>query len=127
MYRIFIVEDEETIASLIKSNLEKWGFEIKCAENFKRITEEISAFSPQLVLMDIGLPFYNGFYWCSEIRRISKVPVVFLSSAADNMNIVMAMNMEGNHHKFQNISFRVHIVSPVVFINYTKRIFQHKS
>ncbi|MGN0577400.1 MAG: response regulator transcription factor [Ruminiclostridium sp.] len=84
------------MASAIKNHLEKWGFEVKCAENFKQITEEFSAFSPQLVLMDIGLPFYNGFYWCGEIRRISKVPVVFLSSAADNMNIVMAMNMGGD-------------------------------
>ncbi|MGN0588596.1 MAG: response regulator transcription factor [Ruminiclostridium sp.] len=96
MYRIYIIEDEEAIASAIKNNLEKWGFEVKCAEDFRSITEEFSAFSPQLVLMDIGLPFFNGFYWCSEIRRLSKVPVVFLSSAADNMNIVMAMNMGGD-------------------------------
>ncbi|MGN1422977.1 MAG: response regulator transcription factor [Oscillospiraceae bacterium] len=96
MYRIYIIEDEEAIASSLKNSLEKWGFEVKCAENFRSITEEFSAFSPQLVLMDIGLPFYNGFYWCGEIRRISKVPVVFLSSASDNMNIVMAMNMGGD-------------------------------
>ena len=96
VYRIFIIEDEEAIASAIKNHLEKWGFEVKCAENFKLITEEFSDFSPQLVLMDIGLPFYNGFYWCGEIRRISKAPVMFLSSASDNMNIVMAMNMGGD-------------------------------
>lgn len=93
MYRIYIVEDEEAIASAVKNSLEKWGFEVKCAEEFRNITEEFTAFSPQLVLMDIGLPFFNGFYWCGEIRRISKVPVVFLSSASDNMNIVMAMNL----------------------------------
>ena len=96
MYRIYIVEDEEAIASAVKNSLEKWGFEVKCAEEFRNITEEFTAFSPQLVLMDIGLPFFNGFYWCGEIRRISKVPVVFLSSASDNMNIVMAMNMGGD-------------------------------
>ncbi len=96
MYRIYIVEDEEAIASAVKNSLEKWGFEVKCAEEFRDITEEFTAFSPQLVLMDIGLPFFNGFYWCGEIRRISKVPVVFLSSASDNMNIVMAMNMGGD-------------------------------
>ena len=96
MYRIFIIEDDRTIANAVKNHLEKWGFEARCAENFKDIMTEFSEFSPHLVLMDIGLPFYNGFYYCSGIRKISKVPVVFLSSASDNMNIVMAMNMGGD-------------------------------
>ncbi len=96
MYKILIIEDDRTIAGTVKINLEKWGFEARCAENFKDIMSEFSEFSPHLVLMDIGLPFYNGFYWCSEIRKISKVPVVFLSSASDNMNIIMAMNMGGD-------------------------------
>ena len=96
MYKILIIEDDRTIAGTVKSNLEKWGFEVRCAENFKDIMSEFSDVSPHLVLMDIGLPFYNGFYWCSEIRKISKVPVVFLSSASDNMNIIMAMNMGGD-------------------------------
>lgn len=96
MYKILIIEDDRTIAGTVKSNLEKWGFEVRCAENFKDIMSEFSEFLPHLVLMDIGLPFYNGFYWCSEIRKISKVPVVFLSSASDNMNIIMAMNMGGD-------------------------------
>ncbi len=96
MYKILIIEDDRTIAGTVKSNLEKWGFEARCAENFKDIMSEFSEFSPHLVLMDIGLPFYNGFYWCSKIRKISKVPVVFLSSASDNMNIIMAMNMGGD-------------------------------
>lgn len=96
MYKILIIEDDRTIAGTVKSILEKWGFEARCAENFKDIMSEFSEFSPHLVLMDIGLPFYNGFYWCSEIRKISKVPVVFLSSASDNMNIIMAMNMGGD-------------------------------
>lgn len=93
MYKILIIEDDRTIANAVKNHLEKWGFEAKCAENFKDIMTEFTEFSPHLVIMDIGLPYYNGFYFCSEIRRISKVPVVFLSSASDNMNIVMAMNM----------------------------------
>ena len=96
MYRIFIIEDDRTIANAVKNHLEKWGFEARCAENFKDIMAEFSELSPHLVLMDIGLPFYNGFYYCSGIRKISKVPVVFLSSASDNMNIVMAMNMGGD-------------------------------
>lgn len=96
MYKIYIAEDDRTIASALKQHLEKWGFEVKCAENFKDIMKEFTEFAPQLVLMDIGLPFFNGFYWCAEIRRVSKVPVMFLSSAADNMNIIMAMNMGGD-------------------------------
>lgn len=96
MYRILIIEDDRTIAGAVKSHLEKWGFEAKYTENFKDILSDFSEYSPHLVLMDIGLPFYNGFYWCAEIRRVSKVPVVFLSSASDNMNIVMAMNMGGD-------------------------------
>ena len=96
MYRIFIVEDDAVIAGSIKKHLEAWGFEAKCAEDFQNVLAEFAAFGPQLVLMDITLPFYNGFYWCTEIRRISKIPIVFLSSASDNMNIVMAMNMGGD-------------------------------
>lgn len=96
MYRIYIVEDDRTIANAVKNHLEKWGFEVKCADDFKNIMSEFSEYSPHLVLMDISLPFYNGFYHCSEIRRVSKVPVVFLSSASDNMSIVMAMNMGGD-------------------------------
>lgn len=96
MYRIFIVEDEPVIAETVKNHLERWGYEVRCADDFKDIMSTFSEFSPQLVLMDIGLPFFNGFYWCAEIRRVSKVPVVFLSSASDNMNIVMAMNMGGD-------------------------------
>ena len=96
MYRIFIVEDDETIAKTVKNHLESWDYEVACVENFSEVMQEFATFSPQLVLMDIKLPFFNGYRWCSEIRKISKVPVIFLSSASDNMNIVMAMNMGGD-------------------------------
>ncbi len=96
MYRIFIVEDDETIAKTVKNHLESWDYEVACVENFSEVMQEFVTFSPQLVLMDIKLPFFNGYHWCSEIRKISKVPVIFLSSASDNMNIVMAMNMGGD-------------------------------
>lgn len=96
MYKIMIVEDDRTIANTVADHLRKWEYEVKCAENLKNVQEEFIAFEPQLVLMDILLPFYNGFHWCSEIRKISKVPIIFLSSASDNMNIVMAMNMGGD-------------------------------
>ena len=93
MYRIFCVEDDETIGKMIKKHLEKWDFEVHVAEELSQIMTEFASFDPQLVLMDIRLPFYNGYYWCTQIRKVSNVPVIFLSSVADNMNIVMAMNM----------------------------------
>lgn len=96
MYRILIVEDDPVIAGEVKRHLEEWGYEAERAEDFRDVMPRFAAFRPQLVLMDISLPFYNGYYWCSQIRRISRVPVIFLSSASDSMNIVMAMNMGGD-------------------------------
>lgn len=93
MYRVLIVEDDTGIAQAIKKQLSMWNLEVKCAEDFRNVLSEFSAFHPHLILLDISLPFYNGYHWCSEIRRVSKVPIIFISSAADNMNIVMAMNM----------------------------------
>ncbi|MEZ3507060.1 MAG: response regulator transcription factor [Lachnospiraceae bacterium] len=96
MYRILIVEDDTVISEQVSKYLSRWGYETACAEDFEDILPQFVSFDPQLVLLDIGLPFYNGYYWCGEIRKISQVPVVFVSSAADNMNIVMAMNMGGD-------------------------------
>lgn len=93
MYRIFLVEDDETIARLIKKHLEKWEYEVSTVQDFGNVLVEFAACDPQLVLLDIRLPFYNGHYWCTQIRQVSKVPIIFLSSVSDNMNIVMAMNM----------------------------------
>ena len=93
MYKIFLVEDDETIAKMVKNHLKKWDYEVRIAQKFDRIMAEFADYEPQLVLMDIGLPFYNGYHWCTQIRKVSNVPVVFLSSAADNMNIVMAVTM----------------------------------
>ena len=93
MHRIFIVEDDATIAAALQKHLTTWGFDVRCAEDFRNVLAECTAFDPQLVLLDIALPFYNGYHWCQELRRVSNVPVVFISSASDNMNIVMAMNM----------------------------------
>lgn len=93
MYKIFIVEDDEIIARGIKEHLNAWDYDVHCVEDFSNVMTEFVKFDPQLVLMDITLPFFNGYYWCGEIRKVSKVPVVFLSSAPDNMNIVMAVNM----------------------------------
>lgn len=93
MYKIFMVEDDEIIARSIREHLQAWNYDVCCVEDFSNVVAEFVRFDPQLVLMDITLPFFNGYHWCSEIRKISKVPVIFLSSAEDNMNIVMAVNM----------------------------------
>ena len=93
MYKLLIVEDDAGIAAAVKTQAEAWDLEVRIAEDFRGIMAEFSAFQPHIVLLDISLPFYNGYHWCSEIRRISNVPIIFISSAADNMNIVMAMNM----------------------------------
>ena len=95
MYKIFIVEDDSAIANAVKKHLDGWGFLVRISENFREIAAEYERFSPHLTLLDIGLPFHNGFFWCEQIRKFSKAPVVFLSSASDNMNIVLAMNMGG--------------------------------
>ena len=93
MHKILIVEDDEGIAKSIEKQIKSWNYEAKCVENFQDVLGEFLDFSPQLVLLDISLPFFNGYHWCSEIRKVSKVPIIFISSTSDNMNIVMAMNM----------------------------------
>lgn len=96
MHRIFIVEDDIVIAEEIRKHISAWGCEARCAADFEHVLSEFADFDPQLVLMDISLPFFNGYHWCAEIRRVSKVPIIFISSASDNMNIVMAVSMGGD-------------------------------
>ena len=96
MYKLLIVEDDAVIANAIRQHMEGWGYEAVCAEDFREVQKTFLTEQPQLVLMDISLPFYNGYHWCDQIRKISKVPIIFISSASDNMNIVMAMNMGGD-------------------------------
>ncbi len=93
MYKIMIVEDDTGIATLIKQQLESWGFSVFCAEDFKDVSMLFANEAPHLVLMDISLPYFSGYHWCEEIRKISTVPILFISSACDNMNIVMAISL----------------------------------
>ena len=93
MQKIMIVEDDEVISSILKQHLNKWNYDVYVVENFENIVEDFIQQQPILVLLDISLPFYNGYHWCQEIRKISEVPVIFISSMNENMNIVMAMNM----------------------------------
>lgn len=96
MYKLLIVEDDQGISRGIMEQAQKWGLEVKCVEDFSDVLGEFKQFQPHIVLMDIMLPFFDGYHWCNEIRRISKAPIIFISSASDNMNIVMAMNMGGD-------------------------------
>lgn len=96
MYRIFLAEDDHALAEAISRQLESWGNEVITVRDFRRVSAEFAEARPQLVLLDIMLPFYDGYHWCTEIRKLSSVPIVFISSASDNMNIVMAMNMGGD-------------------------------
>ena len=107
MYRIMIIEDDQTMAETIKKQIESWGNHGICVEDFQNVIPEFVKCDPHLVLVDIMLPFYNGYYWCTEIRKISNVPVIFLSSASDNMNIVMAMNMGGDDFIPQPVDLNV--------------------
>lgn len=93
MYKIYVVEDDSTIASLLKESLDRWGFESYCCTDFSTVLDEFIAIRPDLVLLDISLPYYNGFYWCAEIRKITKTPIIFVSSHTESMDIVMAVNM----------------------------------
>ncbi len=96
MYKILIVEDDEAISNSITQYLKNWGYEVAVVRDFANVTNEFNKVNPHIILLDIMLPFYDGYYWCKEIRKISNVPIVFISSASDNMNIVMAVNMGGD-------------------------------
>ncbi|MBP0975656.1 MAG: response regulator transcription factor [Oscillospiraceae bacterium] len=96
MYKILIVEDDAALAKALLKTVSSWDYEVRCVKAFDRVLQEFQEFEPHLVIMDIMLPFFNGYHWCAEIRKTSKVPVMFLSSSADNMNIVIAINMGGD-------------------------------
>ena len=93
MYRILIVEDDPGIAEAVARQAALWELKARCVKDFRNVLGEFRDFAPHLVVLDISLPFFNGYHWCTEIRRLSRVPILFLSSASDNMNIVMAMNL----------------------------------
>lgn len=93
MYRLLIIEDDAGIADAIRAHAETWGMQVYCISDFQNVISEFAEFKPHIVLLDISLPFFDGYYWCSEIRKVSKVPIIFISSASDSMNMIMAMNM----------------------------------
>ena len=107
MYKILIVEDDHVIARTLKKTLCKWNYEVEFALDFKEVITHFIKYDPHLVLMDISLPFFNGYYWCGEIRKLSKIPIIFISSASDDMNMVMAINMGGDDFIAKPFNFDV--------------------
>lgn len=96
MTKIFIVEDDIKMAELIHQSFSTWGFESLVVKDFRDVLGEFSSYSPHLVLLDINLPYYDGFYWCKEIRCVSNIPIIFISSRNENMDLIMAINMGGD-------------------------------
>ena len=93
MFKIFVVDDSQIISEKLRNEFEKWGFEVILADDFERVFDTFKDEKPDLVVMDIGLPFYDGYFWTRKIRDISNVPMIFLSSKEDTMNKIMAMEM----------------------------------
>jgi DNA-binding response OmpR family regulator len=110
MFKLFIVEDDPKLRDLLFENTSKWGFEVACCQDFSDVLSEFSKWSPHLVLMDINLPNFDGFYWCSKIRELSKLPIIFLSSRNSNMDIDMAINMGGDDFISKPFSLEVLMV-----------------
>ena len=92
-YKVFLVEDDEVICQSLTRQLEGWGYEVCPVQRFDRVLEEFEQLHPDLVLMDVSPPFLSGYHWCAQIRQQSRLPILFLSSAGDDMNLVMAINM----------------------------------
>ena len=107
MQKIMIVEDDEVIALAIQKHLETWNYEVEVVDDFEHVLEKYVQIQPELILLDISLPFYNGYHWCEQIRKVSSVPIIFISSANENMNIVMAISMGADDFITKPFDFHV--------------------
>jgi DNA-binding response OmpR family regulator len=96
MFKIMIVEDDEKMREIILENIVRWSFQGYYVQDFNSVFDDFAKYAPDLVLMDINLTAYDGFYWCGKIREVSKVPIIFISSRNTNMDIIMAINMGGD-------------------------------
>ncbi|MHA6480490.1 response regulator transcription factor [Paenibacillus sp. strain BS8-2] len=121
MFKIMLVEDDEKIRGIVANSLRKWQYEVVETTDFETVEEQFRAHEPHLILLDINLPVYDGYYWCQRIRAVSKVPILFLSSRSQNMDIIMAINMGGDDYvqKPFDLSVLVAKVSALLRRNYT--------
>lgn len=102
-----IIEDDEVIAMALKKHLETWNYKVNVINDFEHVLDYYLNYKPELILLDISLPFYDGYHWCEQIRKISSVPIIFISSANENMNIIMAMTMGGDDFITKPFDFHV--------------------
>ncbi|MFB4170011.1 response regulator transcription factor [Virgibacillus sp. JSM 102003] len=107
MEKIYLVEDDPKIASLLKDYLEKYEYAVTIAQSFDKITDEFKAVDPHLILLDINLPRYDGFYWCRQIRSISNCPIIFVSARDSGMDQVMAIENGGDDYITKPFNFDV--------------------
>lgn len=121
MFKIMIVEDDETIRKIVADTLTKWKYDVVGIMEFDHILDDFEEFQPDLVLLDINLPTFDGFYWCQQIRAISSVPILFLSSRNQNLDIIMAINMGGDDfiQKPFDLDVLVAKISALLRRNYT--------
>ena len=105
--KILIVEDDNNIAEILANELSVWGYDTVCVKDFNNVLDEFKSEKPELVLMDIILPYFNGFYWCQKIREISKVPLMFISSKSEDIDIVQAMQFGGDDYIVKPINIQI--------------------
>jgi DNA-binding response OmpR family regulator len=107
MREILLVEDDLDLSKQLLLSLNKWGFSVELIDDFSNIIEEFSEKKPSLIIMDVNLPYYDGFYWCEKIRVISKIPIIFLSSRDSNMDLIMGINNGGDDYITKPFSIEV--------------------
>ncbi|MBO1199868.1 response regulator transcription factor [Staphylococcus simiae] len=126
--KILIIEDDFVIAESLAIELEKWHYEVNIVEEFNHITEVVKDYQPQLILLDINLPSFNGFHWCQEIRKFSSVPIKFISSRVDEMDQIMAIQMGGDDfiEKPFNLSLTIAKIQALLRRTYDFSIINHQ-
>lgn len=132
MFKIFLVEDDIGIGEAITKQAKAWDLEVRLVEDFHNVINEFVSYDPHLVLLDISLPYFDGYYWCNEIRKVSKVPIIFISSANSNMDIIMAMNMGGDDFVTKPFDFGVLVAKMQALLRRTynfsnsNSVYEHK-
>ena len=104
---LFLVEDDEIIAKSLEEYLTSWGHKVTCVRDFTRVAQEVREAAPDLVIMDVVLPSYNGFYWCQQIRAFSTLPILILSSKSDDMDLIQGMQMGADDYVTKPVSLEV--------------------
>lgn len=132
MFKVFLVEDDKGIGEAIKLQASSWDMEVKLVDDFHNVINEFAIYNPHIVLLDISLPYFDGYYWCNEIRKVSNVPIIFISSANTNMDIIMAMNMGGDDFVTKPFDFQVLVAKIQALLRRTynfsnsNKIYEHK-